>query len=348
MPNVGEIASLIGASVTDAEAARQIMGVAALPDATPDQLSFLTSEKYLAAFGATRAAAVVVSRKLKIAATPVLTLVVDDADAAIARVLTLFAPPTPRPAAGVDPAARVDSSAILGDSVSVGPFVSVGARVRIGSRTAIHAGVFIGEDCTIGDDCQIFPNVVIRERVSIGSRVSIHAGSAIGSDGFGYRWDGKQHAKVPQIGIVIIEDDVEIGSCVCIDRAKVGATRIGRGTKIDNLVQIGHNCTLGPHCVLAGQVGLAGSATLGAGVVFGGQSAARDHVTVGDGVMVAACSAVTEDVSPKQIVSGTPAISHRQTLRQITAVQRLPELLNEFQKLRQEFDELKAQHRADS
>lgn len=348
MPNLGEIASLLGASVTDAEAARRITGVAALPDATPDQLSFLTSEKYLAAFGATRAAAVLVSRKLKIPETQVRTLVVDDADTAIARVLTLFAPPTPRPAAGVDPAARVDPTAILADSASVGPFVFVGARVRIGNRSSIHAGVYIGDDCIIGDDCQIFPNVVVRERVSIGSRVSIHAGSAIGSDGFGYRWDGKQHAKIPHIGTVIIEDDVEIGSCVCIDRAKFGATRIGRGTKIDNLVQVGHNCTLGPHCVLAGQVGLAGSATLGAGVVFGGQSAVRDHVTIGDGVMVAACSAVTEDVPPKQIISGTPAISHRQTLRQVTALQRLPELLNEFQKLRQEIAELKGQRPADA
>jgi UDP-3-O-[3-hydroxymyristoyl] glucosamine N-acyltransferase len=341
MPTLGEIASVLGVVVADADASRQISGVSSLRDATDAELSFLTSEKFAAAFASTHAAVVVVSRKIKLPEAQVHTLAVDDADLAMSKVLRLFALPTPQPSAGVDPAARVDASATLGDSVAIGPFVVVGPRARIGSRTVLHSGTYIGEDCTIGDDCQIFPNVVIRERVSIGSRVLIHACSAIGSDGFGYRWDGKQHAKIPHIGMVVIEDDVEIGSCVCIDRAKVGATRIGRGTKIDNLVQIAHNCVIGPHCVLAGIVGLAGSVTLGTGVVLGGQAAVRDHVTVGDGVMVAACSAVTEDVPAKKIVSGTPAISHRQMLREIAAVRRLPELLSEFQKLREEFDDLK-------
>src|SRR5437773_160157 len=153
-----------------------------------------------------------------------------------------------------------------------------------------------------------FPQVVIRERITVGHRVIIHAGSVIGSDGFGYRWDGTKHAKIPQIGTVIIEDDVEIGSCVCIDRAKFSATRIGRGTKIDNLVQIAHNVVVGPHCIIVGQAGIAGSATLGSGVVLGGQSAVRDHVTMGDGSAVAACSGVAEDVDPKTIVSGLPSL----------------------------------------
>ena len=171
----------------------------------------------------------------------------------------------------------------MGTSVRVGPFVSVGERSRLGDNVVLHPGVFVGDDVEIGDDCELFPQVVVRERISIGKRVIIHAGSVLGSDGFGYRWDGKQHTKIPQIGRVIVEDDVEIGSCVCIDRAKFSTTRIGKGTKIDNLVQIGHNVQTGPHCIIVGQVGLAGSVKLGAGVVLGGQSAVRDHITLGDG-----------------------------------------------------------------
>jgi UDP-3-O-[3-hydroxymyristoyl] glucosamine N-acyltransferase len=172
--------------------------------------------------------------------------------------------------------------------------------------------------------------------------VIIHAGSVLGTDGFGYRWDGARHAKLPHIGTVIVEDDVEIGSCVCIDRAKVGATRIGRGTKIDNLVQIAHNCVIGPHCILAGQVGIAGSVTLGAGVMMGGSTSVRDHVKVGDNAMVAACSAVAEDIPAKARVSGTPAIPHRQALREIAALHRLPDLINDFHKLQHELEQLKS------
>jgi UDP-3-O-[3-hydroxymyristoyl] glucosamine N-acyltransferase len=179
--------------------------------------------------------------------------------------------------------------------------------------------------------------------VTLGNRVIIHAGSVLGTDGFGYRWDGKQHAKIPQIGTVIVEDDVEIGSCVCIDRAKFSATRIGRGSKIDNLVQIGHNVTVGPHCIIVGQAALAGSVTLGAGVVLGGQCAVRDHVTLADGAMVAACSGVAEDVDPKTIVSGLPALPHRQSLREQAALRRLPDLVVQVRKLQEEVDRLKRQ-----
>jgi UDP-3-O-[3-hydroxymyristoyl] glucosamine N-acyltransferase len=184
--------------------------------------------------------------------------------------------------------------------------------------------------------------VTIRERVTIGSRVIINSGSVIGTDGFGYRWDGSKHAKIPQIGTVIIEDDVEIGSCVCIDRAKFSSTRIGFGTKIDNLVQIAHNVVIGPHCIIVGQVGLAGSATLGAGVVLGGQVAVRDHVTIGDGAMVAACAAVADEIPPKSVVSGMPALPHRQNLREQAAMRRLPHLVVQMRQLQDEIAKLQA------
>ncbi len=205
----------------------------------------------------------------------------------------------------------------------------------------MHAGAVIGDDCIVGDDCDIYPNVVIRERVIIGNRVAIHAGSVIGSDGFGYRWDGKKHAKVPQIGTVVIEDEVEIGSCVCIDRAKFGFTRIGRGTKIDNLVQIAHNVQIGAHSIIVGQTGIAGSVILGTGVVLGGQAAVRDHVSIGDGAMVAARSAIANDVPARTTVSGMPALPHRQSLREQAAIRRLPELIVQVRKMQEEIAALR-------
>lgn len=312
----------------------EIAGVATLEEAGPADLSFVGSDSYVAKLSDTKAAAIIAQKRVKLPETwarP--ALVVDDADLAISKVLELFAPPIPRPPVGVDTFARVAPTAVLGEGVAVGPFVSIGNRTRIGSRVVIHAGCFIGDDVVIGDDCECFPNVTIRERITIGSRVVIHAGSALGTDGFGYRWDGQRHAKIPHIGTIVIEDDVEIGSCVCVDRAKFSSTRIGRGSKIDNLVQVAHNVHMGPHCVITGQVGLAGSVKLGAGVVLGGQAAVRDHVTMGDGAMGAGCSGIADDVAPKQIVSGVPAVPHRQSLREQAALRHLPAMRSELREL---------------
>jgi UDP-3-O-[3-hydroxymyristoyl] glucosamine N-acyltransferase len=319
-----------------------ITGLAMLTEARDTELSFLGDKRYLPELKASRAAAFVVQRRVQLppdVRRPV--LLVDDADLAMARIATLFAPPVPRPPAGVDPAARVSPTAQLGPGAAIGPHCFVGDRASIGARTVLHPGVFVGDDTVIGDDCELFPNVVVRERCTVGHRVIIHANAAIGSDGFGYRWDGSKHAKIPQIGTVVIEDDVEIGSCACIDRAKFGVTRVGRGTKIDNLVQFAHNVVAGPHCLLVGQSGVAGSVTLGAGVVLGGQSAVRDHITMGDGSMLAACSGVMEDVEPRQVVSGLPAPPHRQSLREQAALRHLPELRTELRKLQDELAELK-------
>jgi UDP-3-O-[3-hydroxymyristoyl] glucosamine N-acyltransferase len=341
MPLLSDIAKLIGFP-PPAGADIDITGLATLDEAQASELSFVGSEQYLPLLQNTKAAAVIVQKRVKLPNTwtrP--ALMVDDADLAIAKVLRLIAPPVPRPPLGIDQMARVETSATLGDGVSVGPFVYIGHRARIGNRVALHAGVYIGDDVVIGDDCELFPHVTLRERIVLGQRVIIHAGSVLGTDGFGYRWDGKQHQKIPQIGTVIVEDDVEIGSCVCIDRAKFSTTRIGRGTKIDNLVQIGHNVQVGPHCIIVGQAGLAGSSKLGAGVVLGGQTAVRDHISIGDGAMAAACSAIAEDVEAKQIVSGMPALPHRQSLREQAALRRLPDLVVQIRKLQDELDLLK-------
>jgi UDP-3-O-[3-hydroxymyristoyl] glucosamine N-acyltransferase len=339
---LAEIAALLNCPPPEGDArAKPIGGMAALEDATDSELTYLSSDQFLREFASTRAAAAIVQRKVKLPSSHIPTLLVDDAELAVAKVLEFFAPPVPRPPVGVDSAARIAKSAVLGEGVAIGPFVFVGERTRIGNGVVLHPGVYIGDEVILGDDCVLFPNVVVRERITIGSRVIIHAGSVLGSDGFGYRWDGSKHAKIPQIGTIAIGDDVEIGSCVCVDRAKFSVTSIGRGTKIDNLVQIAHNVRVGDHCIIVGQAALAGSCKLGTGVVLGGQVAIRDHITVGDGAMVAATSGVIKDVPPKSIVSGTPALPHRQTLREQGALRRLPELDVQVRKLQDEIEAIK-------
>lgn len=341
MPTLTEIAELLGCSAPTGEPLH-VTGIAALAEASPTELSYIGSDAFVRELGQCQAAALIVQQNVKLPPTwtrPALP--VADAELAVAKVLERFAPPVPRPPAGVDTLARIDPSAVLAAGVAIAPFVFIGRRVQLGARTVLHAGVYIGDDTTLGDDCELFPNVTIRERVTIGHRVVIHAGSVIGSDGFGYRWDGRQQAKIPQIGTVIIEDDVEIGSCSCVDRAKFSATRIGAGTKIDNLVQVGHNVQIGQHCILAGQVGLAGTSRLGNRAVIGGQSSVRDHVTVGDGAMIAGASGVADDVPPHSIYSGTPALPHRQSLREQKALRRLPDLQVQIRALQEELEALK-------
>lgn len=339
---LGDIAALLGAAPPH-NASTPVTGMATLREAGESEISILSSEQYVNEFKATKAASVIVKKGLALPDNHgKSTIVVDDPDLAQVKVLERFAPPVPRPKPGIDPSARIAASAVIAENVAVGPNVVIGERTTLGRDTILHAGVVLGDDVILGESCELYPNVVIRERITIGNRVTIHAGSVLGTDGFGYRWDGRQHVKIPQIGTVIIEDDVEIGSCVCIDRAKFSSTRIGRGTKIDNLVQIGHNVQIGAHCIIVGQAGLAGSARLGLGVVLGGQSAVRDHVIMGDGSMLAACSAVMEDVAPGAVVSGLPALPHRQSLRENAALRRLPELVVQVRKLEERLAKLEA------
>jgi len=324
------------------DGAVQVSGIASLTEAGPDDVSFITSGAFLSELGTTKAAAIIAAKRVKLpeeCGRPV--FVVENADLAVAKVLALFAPPIPRPPTGIDVAARIAPSASIPKTAAIGPFVFIGERVRLGERCIVHAGTYIGDDVTLGDDCELFPNVVIRERITIGHRVIIHAGSVIGSDGFGFAWNGTAFTKIPQIGTIVIEDDVEIGSCSCVDRAKFSETRIGRGTKIDNLVQLAHNVKIGPHCVIAAQTGIAGSSSIGAGSMMGGQSAVRDHVTLGNRVMVAACSGVAEDYPSNSMLSGVPAMPHRQSLREHKAIRRLPELVETVNALREEVEKLK-------
>jgi UDP-3-O-[3-hydroxymyristoyl] glucosamine N-acyltransferase len=337
---LGVIASALG-QPAPAQAEMEILGINSLTDAHVGEISFLASDQFLKQALASHASALLVGKKINL--TPEIKAIairVDNVDLAMVKVLQLFAPAIPKPAPGIHSSARISSDVLISPDSSIGAFVSIGRNSKIGNRCVLHPGVVIGEDVTIGDDCVFHANVVVRDRITIGNRVVIHAGSVLGTDGFGYAWDGSQHVKIPQIGTVIIEDDVELGSCTCIDRAKFGATVIGHGTKIDNLVQIAHNVKIGPNCIMAGQVGIAGSSTLGAGVIVGGAASIRDHVSIGDGAMIAARSGVIEDIPARSIYSGAPALPHRQSLREQAAFRKLPELIVQLRKLQEQLNPL--------
>lgn len=301
-----------------------IQGVSALDSAGPADLAFAEAQTTVAQVDASRAGAIVVAqnfgaapgRRLFASANPRLTFV---------RISELFL--APAPVTGVDPKAAVDPSAMIGTEVSIGACAVVGAGASIGARTRIGPGAVIGPGVSIGDDCLVGPNASILAQARVGNRCTLHAGVTIGGDGFGFVWAGDHHHKVPQLGTVSIEDDVEIGCNSCVDRATFGTTRVGRGSKIDNLVQIAHNVEIGEHVILVSQAGLAGSVTIGRGAILSGQVAVTDHVEIGAGARIGGQSGVTADVAAGAILFGTPARPLKQAFREQAALARLPELL---------------------
>ncbi|HHV63268.1 MAG TPA: UDP-3-O-(3-hydroxymyristoyl)glucosamine N-acyltransferase [Firmicutes bacterium] len=259
---------------------------------------------------------------------------------AFARVLEVFAPEF-EPPAGIHPTSVIGEGVVTGTGVSIGPFVVVERGAKIGNRVVLYPGVYIGHEAEIGDGTRIYANAVIRERVKIGRNVVIHPGAVIGGDGFGFVQDDEgAHHKIPQIGTVIIEDEVEIGSNACVDRATTDATIIRRGTKIDNLVQIAHNCLIGRNVIIAGQAGIAGSAILEDGVVLGGQVGVVDHVRIGQGTIIGGMSGVTGSIPPGCFYSGNPARPHQEDLAIEVARRRLPELMKTVKNLEARIKEL--------
>ncbi len=244
-------------------------------------------------------------------------------------------------ALGISPDAIIGSGCSIAEQVSIFPRVVIGDNVTIEASVTIHPGCIIGSNCYIGKGSILHSNVTIYDAARIGNRVAIHSGTVIGSDGFGYAWDGKRHIKIPQRGLVIIEDDVEIGANCTIDRATFGETRIGAGTKIDNLVQIGHNVTIGPNSIIVAQVGIAGSSSIGAGAVLGGQVGISGHITVGDGVKIAAQSGVSKNISAGQTVIGSPALPYREWLKQQSRIKNLALITREIKTLKEEISRLK-------
>jgi UDP-3-O-[3-hydroxymyristoyl] glucosamine N-acyltransferase len=318
-----ELAALVGGSV-EGEPTLVITGVAGIQDAQPGEITFVAHQKYLRTLKTARASAVVLDQTMP-ADRPAIR--VDQPYRAFATLITLFYP-RPRPHAGIMEPVVMGERVRLGQDVTLLPFVTLSDDVTLGHRVVLYPGVFVGPGSSIGDDTVLYANVTIYDRVTIGQRVIIHGGAVIGADGFGYvpGPDGHHH-KIPQVGGVRVEDDVEIGANVCIDRATLGETLIRRGTKIDNLVHIAHNVEVGEDNLLLAQVGISGSCHLGTHVTLAGQVGLSDHVHIGDHATVIAQTGVAKDVEPRAIMTGTPAIPHNLWRRVQAASPRLPELL---------------------
>lgn len=339
-----QIADRVGGATIVGSPAVRIAGVAPLRVAGAGQISFFTAAPKLAEdLKACKASALVV--KDAALAGKFNLLVVPDPVLAFDQVLGLFPTVQCPPRLGVDPSAHVDPAAELAEGVAVGPGAVIQTGSRVGARTVIWPNVFIGADCRVGADCVLHPGVVLREQTELGDRVIIHPNAVLGADGFGYRTDRKTgiHHKVPQVGRVIVEDDVEIGANAAIDRAKFGATRIGRGSKIDNLCQIAHNVQIGPGCLIAAMTGLAGSAELDHHVVLAGHVGIRDNVHLAAGTVVTAMSGCSHDTEPGEAMSGHYGQPHREYLRQMALTRRLPEL---FRRVDELADRLEAIQRA--
>ena len=336
---LAELAALVGGELTGDPGLR-LDGVAALEEAGPEQISFFSNRKYRAAFLATRAGAVVVEPDAEAPAGRAL-LRVANAYLAFARISTLFHPPRAA-APEIAPEAVVHPTARVHPSAQVMPLASIGPGASVGPRTVIHPGVQIGEEARVGADCVVYPNVVIREGCVVGDRVILQPGCVIGADGFGFALDpvgdgaGPRHYKVPQVGRVVIEDDVEIGANSCVDRATLGVTRIGRGAKIDNLVQVAHNVVVGQLSILAAQVGISGSTTLGMGVVCWGQAGVVGHLHLGDRANVAAQAGVADDLAPGERVAGSPAKAEVAWARNSAAFDRLTDMRRDLRALQRQ------------
>ncbi|MBM4111965.1 MAG: UDP-3-O-(3-hydroxymyristoyl)glucosamine N-acyltransferase [Phycisphaerae bacterium] len=316
-----------------------VTGVNSLDEARDGEVSFAKDSRHAERIASSRARVILLSEGVDAGAAGAGRALVRVADAERSLIPLLEAFARARgpggPAPGVHPSAHVDASARLGEGVRIGPLASIGAGCEVGAGSAVHAGARIGADVRIGASCEIRENAVVHDRVSLGSRVILRAGAVVGSEGFGFRPspDGRGIRRVPHLGTVRIDDDVEIGAGTCIDRAKFGETVIGAGTKIDNLCQIGHNVRIGRSCVIAGLTGIAGSAVIGDGVRIGGRSSIGDHRRVGSGVTLAATSSVMNDVPDGATWAGTPAQDARTELRAVAAVRRLPELSRRLRQL---------------
>ncbi|MCM2264976.1 MAG: UDP-3-O-(3-hydroxymyristoyl)glucosamine N-acyltransferase [Desulfuromonadales bacterium] len=334
---LGVLAELVGGQVRG-NADLLISGVAPLDRADSGEISFLAKAKHRVQLESSRASAVIVHPSLEGAIDRTLLLCANPY-LAFARILAYFHP-APRLPHGAHAAATVDPTAVIAPTASISAGCVVGAGARVGHGSVLHANVTVYPHAEIGSNCQVHSGVVIREGCVIGDRVILQPNAVIGSDGFGFAPDGQRYEKIPQVGRVIVEDDVEIGACSCIDRGTLDDTRIGRGTKVDNLVQVAHNVQVGEDCILVAQTGIAGSSNIGRHCTFGGQTATAGHVTVGDFVTIAARGGVTNNVESNQVMAGFPLMPHREWLKMAMTMTHLPEMRRELQQLRQRLLEL--------
>ncbi len=342
MTTIEKICELVGGELFCGEGSKEIAGVAALQDAGEGDASFFGNRRYADALRKTCAGVVLVPQdweeKLSVG-----LIRVENPSAAFAQVVELFAPVPEKLPEGVHASAVVADSAQLGEGVCIGANVVIGEHAQIGDRTVIEPGVVIGNHVTVGADCLFYGNVTIRERCQIGDRVILQPGVVVGSDGYGFEFINGRHQKIPQVGIVQIDSDVEIGANTTIDRARFGKTWIQEGCKIDNLVQIAHNVVVGKHSLLVAQVGIAGSSRLGNYVILAGQVGVNGHIEIGDQVLVGAQSGIKDDIPAGQKWFGSPARPMREKNVSLALEKRLPRLFEKVKTLEAELEELKNQ-----
>ncbi|MBU1913517.1 MAG: UDP-3-O-(3-hydroxymyristoyl)glucosamine N-acyltransferase [Candidatus Omnitrophica bacterium] len=334
-----EVASLINGEIVGDENII-VTGICGIKEAKEGDLTFVANSRYLPLMGHTRASAIITSRDVKTASKTIIRT--ENPSLAFAKMVSLLAPNEVRRPKGIHPTAIIGDKVKIGKNVAIDPYAVIEDNVEIKDNTVLYAGVYVGHHTKIGKNCIIYPYVIIRERVVIGDRVVIHGGTVIGSDGFGFSTVQGVHHRIPQIGTVIIEDDVEIGANVTIDRARFDKTIIGKGTKIDNLVQIAHNVSIGENSIIVAQSGISGSANIGKNVTIAGQSGVIGHITIGDNVVVAAQSGVTKSIPSNTCVSGYPAKPHVLAKKIHAFTQNLPSLFKKVKQLEEEIAKLKS------
>ena len=337
---LAELASLTGARCETSDGDMEITGAAGLDKAEPGQVTFLSNPRYTAKVAATGASAIFVSEDVEVPRPDLAVLRAKDPYVAFTRALILFHP-SPSFEPYWDPTAVIDSSTKVPKEVFIDAHVAIGKNVRLGERVRIHPNVTIYDNVEIGDETEIHSGVAIRENTVIGKRVIIHNNAVIGCDGFGFAKDEERRwLKIPQVGRVVIEDDVEIGAGTTIDKSSTAETRIKRGAKLDNMVQVGHSCTVGEDALLCSQVGLAGSSHVGDRVILTGQVGVAGHLTIGDDAVMTAKSGISHDVPAGKVVSGIPAFDNKDWLRATAAFRRLGEIVRQIRSLEKRLDEI--------
>lgn len=331
---LADLAARVGGSVVG-DASIEVARIVAIGEAAADALTFATDAHYLDAALRSKAAAVLVDASLVPAQSTKPLLVVPSARAALVTLLQGFRTPRPR-GPYRHPSAVVEDGATIADDAYLGAHSFVGAGARVGRGSVIDTGAFVGAQTQVGDECWLQPRSSVMEKCVLGDRVVLHNGCVIGSEGFGWAMVGANLERIPQVGNVLLEDDVEVGANTCIDRAQTGSTRVGEGTKIDNLCQIGHNCVIGKHCAIAAMCGMAGSTTLGDYVQVGGSALFNGHITVGSRVTIAGHSEVWSDIPSDIVVSGAPAKAHRERLREQVQMRKIPQLFERVAALERE------------
>ncbi len=330
------LAQEIGA-ILQGDGSMRIFGIETLGAAKEGDITFVTNSRYMKAATETRASAILceapipgVFKACLLSANPY---------AALSKIIALFHPIV-SPLPGIENGAFVHSKAFVDSLASIANGATVSAGAKVGPRSILYPGVFIGENAVVGEDCHLYPNVTVRENCVLGNRVILQPGVVVGSDGFGFAKDGKSYRKIPQVGNVIIEDDVELGANTCVDRAVLGTTRIGKGSKLDNLIQIGHNVVIGDHTVIAALSGISGSTQVGKNVMIGGQVGIAGHLKIADDVVLAASTGVMDDVVKKGVYWGSPSTDMTSEMKNVAAYRQLPGLLKRIRQLERALEKL--------